>query len=189
MSTQLSGKRIAFLVANSGVEQVELTSPWEAVQKAGGDPVMLAPEKDSVQPVNNDIDKGEAYNAPRAVADVSVDDFDALVLPGGAANPDKLRLVREAVDLIAAFAQAGKPIAAICHGPWTLGEAGVLQGKTLTSWPSLRTDIQNAGGAWRDEEAFTCPEGGFTLVTSRKPDDLTAFNAALLAAFAGSEVR
>jgi protease I len=184
MSEQLSGKRIAFLVANSGVEQVELTSPWTAVQDAGGEAVLVAPEKESVQAVNGDIDKGETFDPSYVVADVSADDFDALVLPGGVANPDKLRLVRDAVDLVAAFAAAGKPVAAICHGPWTLVEASVLKGKTLTSWPSLQTDIRNAGGDWRDEEVVTCPEAGFTLVTSRKPDDLDAFNDALIAAFA-----
>lgn len=189
MSTQLSGKRIAFLVANSGVEQVELTSPWRAVQEAGGEPVLVAPTKEPVQAVHGDLNKGDTFHPSAAVADVSVDQFDALVLPGGVANPDKLRLVAEAVDLVAATARAGKPIAAICHGPWTLVEAGVVDGKTLTSWPSLQTDIRNAGGQWRDEEVVTSAEGDYTLVTSRKPDDLDAFNHALVAAFTGGTGR
>jgi protease I len=119
------------------------------------------------------------------VGEASADSFDALVLPGGVANPDKLRTDADAVAFVKAFAQAGKPIASICHGPWTLVEAGVVKGKTLTSWPSLQTDIRNAGAQWRDEQSFTCPAEGFTLVTSRKPDDLDAFNAAAIAAFAG----
>jgi protease I len=184
MTEKLAGKRIAFLVANSGVEQVELTSPWKAVQDAGGIPVLLAPEKDSVQAVNNDVDLGDTFDPDDAVAGVEVADFAGLVLPGGVGNPDKLRLVAEAVAFVKGFAEAGKPIAAICHGPWSLVEAGVLTGKTLTSWPSLRTDITNAGGQWRNEQVFTCPMVGYTLVTSRKPDDLDAFDVALVDAFA-----
>jgi protease I len=184
MAPQLSGKRIAFLVANEGVEQVELTTPWQAVEQAGGQPVLIAPAKDTVQAVNGDITQGDTFTPTAAVAEVSADEFDALVLPGGVANPDKLRLVAEAVALVGAFARAGKPIAAICHGPWTLVEADLVRGKTLTSWPSLRTDIRNAGGDWRDAEVFTCTEQGFTLVTSRKPDDLAAFDEALIDAFA-----
>jgi protease I len=185
MADRLSGKRIAFLVANQGVEQVELTSPWQAVKDAGGDPVLLAPEKEIVQAVNGDIEKGDSFHPDHAVSDVSADDFDALVLPGGVANPDKLRLVHDAVSFTKAFAAAGKPIAAICHGPWTLVEADVVRGKTLTSWPSLRTDIRNAGGSWRDVEVFSCPAQGFRLVTSRKPGDLEAFNKATIDAVAG----
>jgi protease I len=185
MAGQLTGKRIAFLVANQGVEQVELTSPWQAVEQAGGEPVLLAPEKDSVQAVNGDIEPGDRFDPSATVADASAADYDALVLPGGVANPDKLRTVPEAVEFVRSFAQAGKPIAAICHGPWTLVEADLVRGKTLTSWPSLQTDIRNAGGQWQDVEAFTCPEQGFTLVTSRKPDDLEAFDKALVEAFAG----
>ncbi len=184
MSDELSGKRIAFLVANSGVEQVELTTPWEALRDAGAETVLVAPEKGPVQAFNHDVEKGDAFDADRAVSDVSPDDFDALVLPGGTTNPDKLRMDQDAVGFVKAFAQAGKPVAAICHGPWTLVEAGVVSGKTLTSWPSLHTDIVNAGGAWQDVESFTCPEGGFTLVTSRNPDDLPAFTQATVHAFA-----
>lgn len=189
MANDLAGKRVAFLVANAGVEQVELTSPWKAIEEAGGEPVLLAPEKGPVQAVNHDLERGDAFGPHHAVGDVGVDEFDALVLPGGVANPDKLRLDRDAVRLVAAFATAGKPIAAICHGPWTLVEAGVVDGKTLTSWPSLQTDIRNAGGEWRDVDAFTCPSRGYTLVTSRRPDDLDAFNQAAVAAFATTGTR
>jgi deglycase len=175
MADELNGKRIAFLVANSGVEQVELTTPWEAVQKAGGTPVLVAPEKDTVQAFNNDVEPADSFDADIAVGDTSSDEYDALVLPGGTTSPDKLRMDASAVALVKAFAAAGKPIAAICHGPWTLVEADVVRGKTLTSWPSLQTDIRNAGGEWRDVEVCTCKEGSFTLVTSRKPDDLDAF--------------
>jgi protease I len=183
VSNELSGQRIAFLVANSGVEQVELTTPWQAVKDAGGEPVLLAPEKATVQAVNNDIEKGDTFDPEHAVGEVSAADFAALVLPGGVANPDTLRTVPEAVSFVKDFAAAGKPIASICHGPWSLVEAGVVRGKTLTSWPSLQTDIRNAGGDWRDEEVLTCPMQGFTLVTSRKPDDLDAFCKALVEAF------
>lgn len=186
MSAQLNGQRIAFLVANQGVEQVELTSPWQAVKDAGGQPVLLAPEKDEVQAVNGDINPGDTFQPDDVVANASVDDFAGLVLPGGVANPDKLRMEPAAVQFVKTFAQSGKPIAAICHGPWSLVEADVVQGKTLTSWPSLQTDIRNAGGQWVDEQVFTCTEQGFTLITSRKPDDLEAFDARLVRVFAGA---
>jgi protease I len=184
MSDELRGKRIAFLAANVGVEQVELTSPWQAIEDAGGEPVLIAPEKGDVQAMNGDVDKGDTFQADEALRDVRAEDFHAIVLPGGVANPDKLRLVSEAVDFVRAHAAAGKPIAAICHAPWTLVEADLVTGKTLTSWPSLRTDIRNAGGEWQDEEVITCTRQGFTLITSRKPDDLDAFNKTLVAAFA-----
>jgi protease I len=186
MSNELSGKRIAFLVANAGVEQVELTRPWAAIEQAGGEPVLLAPEKDTIQAVNGDIEKGDTFDPDQAVSDADVSDFDGLVLPGGVASPDQLRLVPEAISFVRDFAAAGKPIAAICHGPWTLVEAGVVKGKTLTSWPSLQTDIRNAGGEWRDEEVFVCTQQGFDLVTSRKPDDLDAFDEAAVTSFAGT---
>jgi protease I len=180
MSNELQGKRVAFVVANTGVEQVELTAPWQAVEAAGGQPVLIAPEREPVQAVNHDIELADTFDPALAVAEADSADFAGLVLPGGVANPDKLRLVPEAVAFVKSFADAGKPIAAICHGPWTLVEAGVVKGKTLTSWPSLQTDIRNAGGEWLDEEVFTCPMEGFTLVTSRKPDDLGAFTEALV---------
>jgi protease I len=183
MSNELSGQRIAFLVANSGVEQVELTAPWQAVEAAGGEPVLIAPEKETVQAVNHDLELADTFDPAYAVADAAAADFAGLVLPGGVASPDKLRLVPEAVEFVKDFASAGKPIAAICHGPWSLVEADIVNGKTLTSWPSLRTDIRNAGGQWRDEEVVTCPTQGYTLVTSRKPDDLDAFTTAIIDAF------
>ena len=183
MSNELAGKRIAFLVANAGVEQVELTTPWQGVLDAGGEPVLIAPDKGEVQAVNYDIEPSDTFDATQAVADVDAADFSALVLPGGVASPDKLRLVREAVEFVQAFATASKPIAAICHGPWTLVEAGLVNGKTLTSWPSLQTDIRNAGGSWVDEEVFLCPTNGYELVSSRKPDDLDAFTTQLVATF------
>ena len=175
MTGSLDGKRIAFLVANSGVEQVELTTPWAAAQDAGGTPVLIALEKDDVQAMNGDVEKGDTFTPDDSIDAVSSADFDALVLPGGVANPDKLRIVPAAVDFVKSFALTGKPIAAICHGPWTLVEAGVLVGKTLTSWPSLRTDIRNAGGNWVDSEVEVSHDNGWTLVTSRKPEDLDAF--------------
>ena len=184
MSNELTGKRIAFLTANAGVEQVELTAPWQAVLDAGGTPALIAPEKEQVQAVNHDVEQGDTFDPDAAVADVSADEFDALVLPGGVANPDKLRMDQRAVALVKAFADSGKPIAAICHGPWTLVEAGVVKGKTLTSWPSLQTDIRNAGGTWVDEEVFVCTAAGFTLVTSRNPGDLDAFGKAIVENFA-----
>ena len=185
MSNALDGKRIAFLVANQGVEQVELTSPWRAVKDAGGEPVLIAPEKETVQAMNGDVEKGDTFDPDNDISSVSADEFDALVLPGGVANPDKLRMDNDAVAFVKAFASSGKPIASICHGPWTLVEGGLVRGKTLTSWPSLQTDIRNAGGTWQDVEVFTCPAEGFTLVTSRKPDDLDAFNQAAVEAFSG----
>jgi protease I len=186
MSPELNGKRIAFLTANSGVEQVELTTPWQELADAGAETVLVAPEKGVVQAFTSDVEKADTFDADLAVADARAEAFDALVLPGGTTNPDTLRMDQEAVALVKAFAEAGKPVAAICHGPWMLVEADVVRGKTLTSWPSLRTDIENAGGTWHDTEAVTCPRGGFTLVTSRNPDDLPAFTTAAIAAFGGA---
>ena len=172
MSERIDGKRVAFLVANEGVEQVELTAPWKAVEAAGGEPVLIAPESGEVQAFEH-LDKADTFEATEAVADVDAADYDGLVLPGGVANPDRLRRVPEAVDFTRGFFEAGKPVAAICHAPWVLVEAGVVDGRTLTSFPSLRTDIRNAGGTWVDEEVHV--EAG--LVSSRKPDDLDAFCA------------
>jgi protease I len=179
MSERIDGKRVAFLVANEGVEQVELTTPWEAVKGAGGEPELIAPESGEVQGFNH-LDRGDAFDVDRTVADADAADYDALVLPGGVANPDILRTVPEAVEFARAFFEAGKPVAAICHAPWTLVEAGVVEGRTLTSWPSLKTDIRNAGGDWVDEQVHV--DSG--LVTSRKPDDLEAFCAKAIEEFA-----
>ena len=172
MSEEIQGKRVAFLVANEGIEQVELTAPWEAVEGAGGEPELVAPESGQAQAMNH-LDKADSFDVDRTVAEADPDDYDALVLPGGVANPDVLRTTPEAVEFARAFFEAGKPVAAICHAPWTLIEAGVVDGRTLTSWPSLRTDIRNAGGNWVDEEVHV--DSG--LVTSRRPDDLEAFCA------------
>ena len=183
MSNELHGRKVAFLVA-SGVEQVELTGSWDSVENAGGTPVLVSPEQGSLQAFNHDVEQADTFPVDVALGDAKADDYDALVLPGGTTNPDKLRMDPDAIAFVAGFAQSGKPIAAICHGPWSLVEADVLRGKTLTSWPSLQTDIRNAGGEWRDVESFTCPAGNFTLVTSRKPDDLDAFSDAAIETFA-----
>lgn len=173
--TDLNGRKVAFLVAKEGIEQVELTHPWEAVKDAGATPVLLSPESGSVQAFNH-LDAADTFAVDQEVANASVADFDALVLPGGVANPDALRLDADAVGFVRHFVESGKPVAAICHAPWTLVEADVLTGRTLTSWPSLRTDIGNAGGTWVDREVVV--DGN--LITSRNPDDLKAFSGALL---------
>jgi protease I len=179
MFDQLKGKRIAFLMANEGVEQVELTEPMEAVEGAGAEVDLLAPEAGDVQAFNH-LDKGECFEVDRAVGDADAGEYDGLVLPGGVANPDQLRTKAEAVEFIRAFFAAGKPVGVICHGPWSLIEADVVSGRTLTSWPSLQTDLRNAGAEWVDEEVHV-DEG---LVSSRKPDDLPAFNAKIVEEFA-----
>jgi protease I len=173
-STQLQGRTVAFLVASEGIEQVELTGPWQAVEQAGGTPRLLSPEAGSVQAFNH-LDKADTFEVDQTVADADPSSYDALVLPGGVANPDALRTDKGAVDFIRAFVESGKPVAAICHAPWSLIEADVVRGRTLTSWPSLQTDIRNAGGTWVDEEVVV--DGN--LVTSRKPDDIPAFVAKL----------
>jgi protease I len=183
MANELNGKKIAFLVANEGVEQVELTSPWQAVQDAGGEPVLVAPKADQVQAFNH-LDKGDLFDATVTSGELSADDVDGVVLPGGVANPDELRTDDAAVDFLRQWTGAGRPVASICHGPWTLVEAGAVEGKTLTSWPSLQTDIRNAGGEWRDEEVVR-DDARYPLVTSRNPGDLEAFNQALVEMFAG----
>jgi protease I len=179
MAEELAGKRIAFLTANEGVEQVELTRPWEAIEEAGGEPQLVAPEEREVQAFNH-LDRGDTFEATVSAETASADDYDALVLPGGVANPDQLRTTPEAVQFVRAFSEAGKPVAAICHAPWTLIEADVVRNRTVTSWPSLKTDLRNAGADWVDEEVHT--DSG--LVTSRKPDDLDAFCSKLVEEFA-----
>jgi protease I len=169
MPNRLEGKRVAFL-ATDGVEQVELTEPWKAVEQEGGRPELVSPESGEIQGFEH-LDKGETFAVDRTVTDAEAGDYDGLVLPGGVANPDFLRADRDAVRFVRAFVEAGKPVAATCHGPWTLVEAGVVRGRTLTSWPSLKTEVENAGGEWVDEEVHV--DAG--LVTSRKPGDLPAF--------------
>jgi protease I len=178
MARELSGKRIAFLAAD-GVEQVELTRPWEDIKAAGAEVELISIERGEIQGVNH-MDKGDSFPVDRVVSDASAHDYDGLVLPGGVANPDFLRTNDDAVKFVREFFNQRKPVAAICHGPWTLVEAGVVQGRTLTSWPSIRTDIRNAGGNWVDEEVHV--DNG--LVTSRKPDDLDAFCAKAIEEFA-----
>ncbi len=188
MSGMLEGTRVAFLVANEGIEQVELTEPWQAVEKAGGQPVLVAPRPGIAQAFHH-LEKGDAFPVDRTTAEIDVDDFVGVVLPGGVANPDQLRLDEPAVEFLKAWNRAGKPIAAICHGSWSLIEADVVRDRTLTSWPSLQTDIRNAGGNWVDTALQVCTSEPTTLITSRKPDDLPAFCAALVDVFAGAGVR
>ncbi len=179
MVATLSGKTIAFL-ATDGVEQVELTEPWRAVEDAGGTPELIAPNAGQIQGFDHD-DKGDTFTVDRTVAEADADFYDGLVLPGGTKNPDRLRTDKGAVDFVRAFVDAGKPIGVICHGPWTLVEADAVRGRTLTSWPSLQTDLRNAGANWVDEEVVV----DANLVSSRGPDDLPAFCAAVVERMAG----
>jgi protease I len=169
MGGRLEGKRIAFL-ATDGVEQVELTEPWKAVEQEGGQPELVSLKSGEIQGVNH-MDKGDTFRVDKTVDQADASSYDGLVLPGGVANPDFLRADENAVRFARAFFDQSKPVGAICHGPWTLVEADVVRGRTITSWPSLKTDVRNAGGTWVDEEVHV-DEG---LVTSRKPDDLPAF--------------
>lgn len=171
--------RIAFLTAPEGVEQVELTEPWKAAKDAGHETVLVSTESGEIQAFDH-LDKADRFPVDVVVGEASPDSFDALVLPGGVANPDLLRMDEKAVAFVGAFFEQGRPVAAICHAPWTLVEADVVRGRVLTSWPSLRTDIRNAGGIWVDEQVKVCDHGPNKLITSRKPDDLKAFCEAFL---------
>ena len=179
MANELQGKKIAFLVAPEGVEQVELTEPWKAVRDAGGTPELISTDSGEIQAFNH-LDKADTFLVDHVVSEVSVSDYDGLVLPGGVANPDFLRMDERAVGFVRSFFEAGKLVGVICHGPWTIVEADVVRGRTITSWPTLKTDIRNAGGTWVDEEVVT--DKG--LVSSRKPDDLPAFCAKIVEEFA-----
>jgi protease I len=179
VAEELQGKKIAFLVSNEGIEQVELIEPRKAVEEAGAETVLIAPEGGKAQGFNH-LDKGDEFDVDVTVGDADASEYDGLVMPGGVANPDNLRAEPDAVRFVRAFFEAGKPLGAICHAPWMLIEAGVVDGRTVTSYPSLQTDIRNAGGEWVDEEVVT--DSG--LVTSRKPDDLPAFNAKIVEEFA-----
>lgn len=175
--------RIAFLTAPEGVEQVELTDPWQAAKDAGHEPVLVSTEPGEVQAFDH-LDKADTFPVDEVVSRASADSFGGLVLPGGVANPDFLRTDDHAVSFVKAFFEQGRPVAAICHAPWTLVEADVVRGRVLTSWPSLRTDIRNAGGTWVDEQVKVCDHGPNKLVTSRRPDDLKAFCETYLDVFA-----
>ena len=170
MADELSGKRVAFLMANEGVEQVELERPLQAVREAGAEVDLIAPDLGEIQGFNH-LDKADTFDVDRTVGEVSAEDYDGVIMPGGVANPDNLRMDEDAVAFLRDVVEAGKPVAAICHAPWMLVEAGVVEGRTITSYPSLQTDVRNAGGTWVDEEVHV--DNG--LVTSRKPDDLDAF--------------
>jgi deglycase len=170
-------KKVAFLVAGEGIEKAELVEPWAAMEQADLEPVLISPQEGKVQMFEH-LDKAETQPVDLVVSEAKVEDFDALVLPGGVANPDQLRTDEDAVQFVREFVESGKPVAAICHAPWTLVEADVLRGRRLTSWPSLQTDIRNAGGEWVDEQVVV--DGN--LITSRKPDDIPAFNSAVLEA-------
>ena len=176
--SHLTGKKVAFLVAAEGIERVELTEPWKAVSDAGAKPV-LSLEEGEVQTFNH-LDRAERLPVDRTVSSASVADYDALVLPGGVANPDALRMDKEAVAFVRDFVESGKVVAAICHAPWTLVEADVVRGRKLTSWPSLQTDLRNAGAEWHDQKVVV--DGN--LITSRNPHDLPAFTGQLLESLA-----
>lgn len=177
MPNELNGKKIAILLTD-GFEQVEMTEPRKALREAGAQAQLVSPRPDRVQGWNH-FDKAEVFPVDVPLSQARAEDFDALLLPGGALNPDQLRTLPEAVSFVRSFFEQHKPVAAICHGPWTLVEAGVVAGRTLTSWPSLKTDIRNAGGNWVDQEVVT--DNG--LVTSRKPADIPAFNRKMIEEF------
>ncbi len=182
----LTGKTVAFLTSEHGIEEPELTTPWQAVQDAGGTPVLVSAQSGTVSAVNNDLDPGGTYSVDRTVEEVNVADLAALVIPGGTVNADTLRTQSASVALVKDVLAAGIPVAAICHGPWSLIEAGVVDGVTLTSYPSLATDLRNAGATWVDQEVVVSEVGTTSLITSRNPDDLPAFSAAVVEAAAGA---
>ena len=179
---KLDGKRIAILVANEGIEQVELTEPWGALREAGAATDLISLEEGEVQAFNH-LDKADTFDVEKVVGEVSVEDYAGLLLPGGVMNPDTLRMDDKAVEFASAFFAAGKPVASICHGPWMVIEAGAAMGRRIAAWPSLKTDLSNAGAEWVDEEV--CVDGN--LVTSRKPDDIPAFNKKMIEEFAEGE--
>jgi protease I len=179
MTNDLRGRTIAVL-ATDGVEQVELVEPRAALESAGAITHLLAPHDGEIQAMNHDIEPGEKFAVDKSVGDADASDYDGLVLPGGTINPDRLRVDDDAIGFVRALVESGRPVAAICHGPWTLVEAGVVRGRRLTSYPSIRTDIRNAGGEVVDDEVVR--DGG--LLTSRNPGDLPAFCAAAVAMFA-----
>lgn len=185
MADTLKGRRVAFLVAPEGTEQIELTEPWHAVERAGGQPELISTKAGQIQAFNH-LDRADSFAVDHSVDDVAADRYDALVLPGGVANPDQLRTQPAAVAFVRAFFDESKPVAVICHGPWTLIEAGVVRGREITSWPSLRTDLANAGAHWVDQEVVVDTTGRGVLISSRRPDDLKAFCGALVERFAAA---
>jgi len=177
VADKLQGKRVAFL-ATDMVEQVELTEPWKAVKDAGGTPELVSLKEGEIQGFNH-YDKADTFKVDRTVEEARAEDYDALVIPGGVGNPDTMRTDENAVQLVRDFFEQGKPVGVICHGPWMLVEAGVVRGRKVTSWPSLQTDIRNAGGDWVDQEVVV-DQG---IVTSRNPDDIPAFNEKMIEEF------
>jgi protease I len=184
-SAELSGRSVAFLVAPEGVEQVELTEPWKAVRDAGGRPVLVSTDSGDIQAFRH-LDRADRFPVEVTLAEADPASFDALMLPGGVANPDYLRWQPGVADFVRSFVTGGRPVAVICHGPWTLIDADVVRGRRITSWPSLATDLRNAGATWVDEEVVVCRQGPNTLVSSRRPDDLKAFGEAMVDAVAAA---
>ncbi len=186
MAGTLEGRRIAFVVSNEGIEDAELVGPWDAVEHEGGTPVLVATEEGKVQTFNH-LSRARTFAVDQTTAAVFPEDFDGVVVPGGVANADHLREDAAAVSFVARACDLGRPLAVICHGPWVLVEADRVRGRTLTSWPSLQRDIVNAGGTWVDQQVVVCTNGPNVLVSSRKPDDLAAFNREMVRAFADAE--
>ena len=182
MQQGLKGRRVAIL-ATDGVEQVELVEPRKVLDEAGAITHLIAPDVGTIQAMNHD-EKGDSISVDRTLEEAHASEYDELLLPGGVANPDTLRMDQRAVQFVREFMLADKPVAAICHGPWLLVEAGAVAGRRLTSWPSLRTDIRNAGGTWADVPVQVCDHGPNLLVTSRRPDDLPEFTHAATEVFA-----
>ena len=180
MSNELQGRRVAILIAQRGTEQVEFEEPKKAVEEAGASVDVVSDQTREVQAVNNDLQPGDTFTVEKALSEVSAEDYDALIVPGGAVGADELRGSEEAVEFVRGFFEQAKPVGVICHGPWTLVEAEVVRGRTLTSFPTLQTDIMNAGGEWIDQKVVT-DQG---LVTSRGPDEVAAFCAKIVEEFA-----
>jgi protease I len=187
MTKELRGVRVAFVVANEGIEQVELIEPWKAVVNHGGHADLIAPKQGMAETMHH-LDRSDRFPVDWTTEEVQAADYDAVVLPGGVANPDRLRRDAAAVDFIMAMFERGKPLAAICHGPWTLIEGDLVCGRTMTSWPSIASDLRNAGAKWVDEEVVVCREGINTIITSRQPADLDAFCREMTGVFAESRL-